>query len=345
MVWPSLEVGDDCSFGVDAAVIVNGCENFLHLHRLVIGFAAVSHARDYPWLTSWICDAVGPMKPALTVFEMPGARSHAWWLWPNLLSLDAPLVALAWQEIFARALPVELDWKQRGLLAVCVWLAYCGDRLLDARRLPEGPVESARHAFAREYSRTLIVAWGMGLVLAVVLALQIPLRELLVGLVLLVVVVGYFALHHLQSTRVSAGRWKELMVGVGFAVGTLFFVVMDRQLTVPFLLAAVAWAGLCVMNCLMIAGWDRERDAVMAQHSWAQRWSGMERSLPMMAVFLSSLVLAASLVEGRLLPIAVAIMVSLVALLELARRPGRFLPETCHVLADAVLLTPILTLV
>ena len=345
-MWTALEVGDGRSLGIDAEVIVKGGENFMHVYGVDIGFDAVSHVRDYPWLTSWICDAVGPMKPALTVFEMPGARSRPWWLWPNLLSLDAPLVALAWQEVFARALlPLELDWMQRGLLAVCVWLAYCGDRLLDARRLPEGPVESDRHAFAREYSRTLIMAWGMGLVLAVVLALQIPLRELLIGLVLLVVVAGYFALHHLQSTRVRAGRWKELMVGVGFAVGTLFFVAMDRQLTVPFLLAAAAWAGLCVMNCLMIAGWDRERDAAMAQHSLAQRWSGMERSLPMMAIFLSALVLAASLMEGRLLPIAVVIMVSLVALLELARRPGRFSPETCHVLADVVLLTPILTLV
>jgi len=345
-VWPSLEVGDDCSLGADAEVIVNGCENFLYLHRSVIGFAAVSHARDYPWLTSWICDAIGPVKPASTVFEMPGARSRPWWLWPNLLSLDAPLVALAWQEIFARALlSWELDWMQRGLLAVCVWLAYCGDRLLDVRRLSEGPVESARHAFAREYSRPLIIVWGMGLLLAAILALQIPLRELLAGLVLLVVVVDYFALHHLQSTRARAGRWKELMAGVGFAVGTLFFVVMNGQFTVPFLLTAAAWAGLCTLNCLVIAGWDRERDKAMAQHSLAQRWNGMEQSLPMVAVFLSAMVLAASLMEGQVLPIAVAIMVSLMTLLEMARRSNQFSPEARHVLADVVLLTPILTLV
>ena len=284
------------------------------------------------------------MKPALTVIAMPTAQSRPWWLWPNLLSLDAPLVALAWQEIFARALPVELGWTQRGLLAVCVWLAYCGDRLLDARRLPEGPVESARHAFAQEQSRPLSLALGVGSVLAVTLALRIPLPELFAGLALLVVVAGYFVLHHMQSTRVRAGRWKELMVGVVFAVGTLFFVAMNGQFTVPFLLAAAAWAGLCVMNCLLIAGWDRERDAAMAQHSLARRWNGMERSLPVVAVFLLLLVLAATRLEGRLFPVAAAIMVSLMALLELARRPNRFSSEARHVLADVVLLTPILTL-
>ncbi len=317
----------------------------MHVCGVDVGFDAVSHVRDCSWLTSWICDAIGPMKPALTVFEMLGARSRPWWLWPNLLSLDAPLVALAWQEIFARALPVELGWTQRGLLAMCVWLAYCGDRLLDARQIPEGPVESPRHAFARENSRTLIVVWGMGLVLAAILALQIPLRELLVGLVLLVVVAGYFALHHLQSTRARAGRWKELMVGVGFAMGTLFFVVMNGHFTVPFLLAAAAWAGLCTLNCLMIAGWDRERDAAMAQHSLAQRWNGMERLLPVVAVFLLLLVLTATRLEVQLFPVAVAITVSLVALLEMARRSNQFSPEGRHVLADVVLLTPILTFV
>ena len=99
------------------------------------------------------------------------------------------------------------------------------------------------------------------------------------------------------------------------------------------------------MNCLVIAGWDRERDAAMAQHSLAQRWNGMERLLPVVAVFLLLLVLTATRLEVQLFPVAVAIMVSLMALLEMARRSNQFSPEGRHVLADVVLLTPILTLV
>ena len=106
------------------------------------------------------------MKPAFSVIALPAAQLRPWWLWPNLLSLDAPVVALVWQAAFARILAVELGWTQRGLLAVCVWLAYCGDRLLDARRLPAGPVDSARHAFARDHARPLAAAWCVGLALA-----------------------------------------------------------------------------------------------------------------------------------------------------------------------------------
>ncbi len=98
------------------------------------------------------------MKPALTTLALSQSlksRTRAWWLWPNVLSLDAPLVALAWQEAFAQVMAVELGAAQRVLLAVCTWLAYSGDRLLDARRLPDGPVDSARHAFARKHARPL----------------------------------------------------------------------------------------------------------------------------------------------------------------------------------------------
>ena len=139
------------------------------------------------------------MKPAFTVISLPAARMRPWWLWPNVLSLDAPVVALVWQAAFARMLAVELGWTQRGLLVVCVWLAYCGDRLLDARRLAAGPVDSARHAFARDHARPLAAAWCVGLALAVVVALQVSAREMLAGAGLLAAVGVYFLLHHLAA--------------------------------------------------------------------------------------------------------------------------------------------------
>jgi hypothetical protein len=290
------------------------------------------------------------MKPALSAIALPETQHRAWWLWPNLLSLDAPVVALVWQEAFADGLAVELGWTQRALLAVCAWLAYCGDRLLDARRLPEGPVDSPRHAFARDHSKALMVAWCVGLALAAVMALQMSAPEMLAGAGLLAALGAYFLLHHLQSSRERAGRWKELMAGVGFALGALFFVALNLQIAVPFvwvsfMLAALAWGGLCVMNCLVIAGWDRASDAAMKQPSLARRWAGMERALPMMALGLVGLVLGAAVLDDRWLPLALALAASALMLLELARRPELFSAEARRVWADAVLLTPLLVLI
>ena len=44
------------------------------------------------------------------------------WLWPNLLSLDAPVVALLWQLLFVRCFHGSLGTLPAALLAVAVWL-------------------------------------------------------------------------------------------------------------------------------------------------------------------------------------------------------------------------------
>ena len=45
---------------------------------------------------------------------MSGTAAHdrkqlPWWLWPNLLGLDAPLVAVVWQQALARMQGVAID--------------------------------------------------------------------------------------------------------------------------------------------------------------------------------------------------------------------------------------------
>ncbi len=66
------------------------------------------------------------------------------WLWPNLISLDAPVVAVLWQMFFARCFGVRIDFTLAALLMLSVWLIYVADRVLDAHRRPSG---IARHQF------------------------------------------------------------------------------------------------------------------------------------------------------------------------------------------------------
>ena len=56
-----------------------------------------------------------------------------------MCSLDAVVVALAGQEAFAHVAGVSLGAADRLLLGLCAWLAYCGDRLLDGRRIKTRP--------------------------------------------------------------------------------------------------------------------------------------------------------------------------------------------------------------
>src|SRR5947209_5517079 len=77
------------------------------------------------------------------------SRSHPpLWLWFNLLSLDAPLIALVWQDFLARCYPTVLHAPGRAVLGLTVWAIYLADRLLDVRH-PGSPLESIRHRYYR----------------------------------------------------------------------------------------------------------------------------------------------------------------------------------------------------
>jgi hypothetical protein len=78
------------------------------------------------------------------------------WLWPNLLSLDAPLVAVPWKWFLAYRFSLPLRPAWRIVLGLTVWVIYLLDRLLDVRKslsVNERAREPARHRFYRRHSR------------------------------------------------------------------------------------------------------------------------------------------------------------------------------------------------
>ena len=75
-------------------------------------------------------------------------RRNPLWLLPNLLSLDAPLVGLAWMWMLVRALRV--DYMQTAawfVLQGAIWCVYVLDRLIDSWLRPEQRQSSPRHIF------------------------------------------------------------------------------------------------------------------------------------------------------------------------------------------------------
>ncbi|MEM0967886.1 MAG: hypothetical protein AAGJ31_00925 [Verrucomicrobiota bacterium] len=183
-----------------------------------------------------------------------GARGIPWWLWPNVLSLDAPVVAVVWLWAMGRTWGDPVPWLVLSLLAAAVWCIYTADRLLDGRRLrPEVP-HSRRHAFSRKWSRELtgvvgVLAAGGGL-----LALwQIPQdRWLGLGTPLAGVVL------YLACLRRAFWFPKEVSGGVLFALGTVAYLIGGGAVEWK---VVVLFAALCSANCLCIARWERDWDA------------------------------------------------------------------------------------
>ena len=88
-------------------------------------------------------------------------KKSPWWLLPNLLSLDAPLLAVLWMWLLAKSMRVVyMDSYSYWLLASAIWCVYVVDRVWDVRRFLSrgGDIDqmSTRHRFHWKYRKILL---------------------------------------------------------------------------------------------------------------------------------------------------------------------------------------------
>jgi hypothetical protein len=176
------------------------------------------------------------------------------WLWMNLLSLDAPLVALAWQDFLARCYGTQLLPQGRAVLGLTVWAIYIADRLLDVRRPAIGE-EGRHHRFYREHQK----AWCM--VLAVVAAVDgictlFWLRPSVFfhGLFVAGASVVYLAVFTGKSRRWNF--WKKTSAALLFSSGVFLVAAVNTQEGMYSLVKPwVAFTALCGANLMLIDHW------------------------------------------------------------------------------------------
>ena len=82
-----------------------------------------------------------------------------WWQWPTVLSLDAPIVVVAWQFLLASVAGVRLGWPHGFVLAASVWLSYSADRWIEGWRLAPASIRTARHSFYQRRRWLLFLIW------------------------------------------------------------------------------------------------------------------------------------------------------------------------------------------
>jgi hypothetical protein len=193
------------------------------------------------------------------------------WLWWNILSLDAPLVACVWAEMFARCAGIRVPASEFGALFLSVWLIYTVDRLLDGKNAENerrvgafGGALRQRHIFHVVHKKAIAYAAVAAALCAALLAFQqLNADTFAAGFAMLCVVAAYMAWIH-------AGRaWKIGVAPKEFAVGMLFAAgaslpVWSRFVRRNFdamgwrLAAAVVLFGVvCWLNCVAIDAWER----------------------------------------------------------------------------------------
>ena len=265
-------------------------------------------------------------------------------IWLNLICLDAPLVAFAWQWLFGHSLQAELAGPARLGLFLTAWLIYLVDRLAGSMALAKDAPKSAREAFCRKHRYLwagLIVV--VALLDGIVVFYWLDADNFRRGIFLAALAAIYLAINLRFAKVWRIFPAKEMCVGLLFACGTLLALVPQLRLARAIInVAVVLFASLCMLNCISIAVWERNLDLEQAKASIATRWPGIQIWVKSSLIFLICCSAALVFVDPNLVALAVCLGTSgaLLFLLHVLSLNQ----DTRTALADLVLLTPLILL-
>lgn len=276
---------------------------------------------------------------------MPSDRRKPFWLFPNLLSLDAPLVAVAWLYMFAKTWRVEyLPWVAYISLGLSVWLIYVVDRLLDAS-LRGGTSErlEARHDYHRKHQRVFrALAAIAGVVVLVLVVKALPVTVYGYATIAGILVAGFFALSVFPTGGPHDLPYsKNILGGISFAYGTAMlahaYTGFDKQDLVksPEL---ICFAVLCILNISAIDLWEH---AHRSSDPEIKASDELALTLPLTLLGGASLVFALRDPDLTTRPFFYAILTGAALLQILNRTRSRYSMEALRVLADVALLVPL----
>jgi hypothetical protein len=263
---------------------------------------------------------------------------HLW----HLASLDAPTVAVAWTLAFAWAANVHLDSWVLLLLASGTWTVYVGDRLLDARRAIGSGRRDAlreRHYFHWRHRRLLIpVACATAAIAANLVTRRMPVAVRSRDSIIATAALIYFSGVH------SAARlplWlrrlvsKELLVGLLFTAGCAAPTLSrSHSAQWPFFACLLIFVALAWLNCIAIECWESsENQNTVFLYAFVLAAAGVAASG------------ALAITDPRAAALVCSATVSALLVCLLDRTRTRLSPLTLRMLADLVLMTPLIFVV
>lgn len=250
--------------------------------------------------------AVAFRAPAESLFRYPV------WLWPNLLSLDAPCVAVAWCALLAKSLRLAIDPLALLLLGATVWIIYVADRILDVRACVG---QTARHRFVSAHRAALRVATVAVLLLTAAVGVHALSRAILIRGFIVAVSIGVYFIY-VHGPHAAGQRLKQLAVAALFAAGVVLPLPNSSEV-------AFAWGATAAIVWLHISAID----------AW-------ESNLPSAGLTVASIAVGAlcSLVKSNEYYSALAVSAFLMAMLN-ALRP-RLSPDLLRAAVDLALVLP-----
>lgn len=260
-------------------------------------------------------------------------------MYPNVLSLDAPLVAIVWMYVFAWMWNVNYVEPLLPIsLGLVVWMVYALDRLLDLK-IAQDRDFPLRHLIHQRYAKPIIAFIGVTALGLVVMALYSLQWSIVQTALLPLFATGLFftiSLFSPQHKRVSYS--KNLLAGYAFAwgVGSGLVGLMGLPQPINFLkLCApevLIFGLLCVINITAVDLWvDGSEELDDEAEEWAL-------TMPLMALALFSVLMMRRAGHDHHQPFYVSMLIA-AALMYMVNRMRRELSAAfLRMVADLILL-------
>ena len=168
------------------------------------------------------------------------------WLWPHVLSLEAPLVAMLWLAALARLNDFTLMPGVLSGLGLAVWLIYLADRVMDTLGVPVETL-SIRHRFYHRHRWPIllrVMPVGLGMLVWISLWV-IPAGLLAHSLAQVIPIAIYLVLYSITSLTMR--RW---MLQAGVLLVLLFVNALPLSLGLRITISMLIASGSALMLTL-----------------------------------------------------------------------------------------------
>ena len=264
--------------------------------------------------------------------------------WPNLIGLDSPIVAVCWQAMFAKIAGIELPWFISLILGLSTWCIYLADRITDVLRNPQHAATS-RHCFTRRHIHKLIALLLFISICNLFLITQyLPNNLIIYGCATLGLIGIYYLIRLTKLKNVITLIPREVICGMLFALGCA--IAPYAYSTTPWIdtpeifLPVILFGVDCSASCILISIWEKEADAEASDLSIVTTHTNF---IPYLTSILTCLAFISSTLACFFYwQVFLAVALSAILLKLALHYQDRIAPIHLRVLADAVLLTPLL---
>ena len=176
----------------------------------------------------------------------------------NRLSLDAPIVVLAWQALISNELNVEISISQRLVFFFSVWLAYSADRYLECFGQKSGKSLFNRHLYFYEHRIFFIIVWFFVLIISFYLTcLNFTTFQIVCCLVLFLLVIINQTWSFYEPKYLAKVFPKSQRTSILLTLGCVYLpLIFARELKIEICIWTFFLLYLFWINCVLNNFWE-----------------------------------------------------------------------------------------